>query len=156
VSSAAGPWPAGDSRPRSRRGPGVKPFTRDPSGPTERDPLATVTITAQKSCRSEGPDGSGRAAGLTLGGGSAQCAPPSPGRNHYHVHNQALVSRASRPPRSRSGAVASASRMQRRRVRAVSARLETVQKFLTARIAHSGAGPTVNVWTCSNSRANVT
>ena len=44
---------------------------------------------------------------------------------------RATVSRASRPARSRSGAGASAGRMQRRRVRAVSARLETVQKVLT-------------------------
>jgi hypothetical protein len=59
--------------------------------------------------------------------------PPSPGRNHYHVHNQTFVSRASRPARSRSEAGASAGRMQRRRVRVVSARLEDVQKVVTAR-----------------------
>lgn len=39
----AGPGPAGDSRPRSRRGPGVEPFTPGLPGPSERDPLATVT-----------------------------------------------------------------------------------------------------------------
>lgn len=38
VSPAAGSWPAGDSRPRSRRGPEVKPFTPDPSGPSETRP----------------------------------------------------------------------------------------------------------------------
>ncbi|MGH8603357.1 MAG: hypothetical protein ACREXR_11475 [Gammaproteobacteria bacterium] len=36
-------WPAADSRPRSRWGPRVKPFTPEPSGPSGRDPLATVT-----------------------------------------------------------------------------------------------------------------
>jgi hypothetical protein len=41
------------------------------------------------------------------------------------------MSRASRPARSRSGAGASAGRSKRRRVRAVSARLEDVQKVLT-------------------------
>jgi hypothetical protein len=46
-----------------------------------------------------------------------------------HIYNP--VSRASRPARSRNEAAASASRMQRRRVRAVSARLEAVQKVLT-------------------------
>jgi hypothetical protein len=40
----AGLWPAGDSRPRSRRGPGVKPFTPDPSGPSRSDAHVTVTI----------------------------------------------------------------------------------------------------------------
>jgi hypothetical protein len=54
ATSTAGPWPAGDSRPRSRRDPGViKPSARDPYGPSERDSLATtVTITAQRSMRS--------------------------------------------------------------------------------------------------------
>jgi hypothetical protein len=32
------------ARPRSRRGPGVKPFTPDPFGPSGRDPRAMVTI----------------------------------------------------------------------------------------------------------------
>jgi hypothetical protein len=36
---AVRPLAAGDSRPRSRRGPGVKPFTPDPSGPSTSDPL---------------------------------------------------------------------------------------------------------------------
>jgi hypothetical protein len=101
VSLTAGPWPVGDSRPRSCRGPGIKPFTPDPSGPSERNPLTTATITAHRLMRG-GPDGSGRVAGWTLGGGSAQCAPPSLGRNPYHVHNRALMSRASRPARSRN------------------------------------------------------
>jgi hypothetical protein len=30
------------------QGPGVKPFTPDPSGPSGRDPLATVTVTVQR------------------------------------------------------------------------------------------------------------
>jgi hypothetical protein len=47
-----------------------------------------------------------------------------------HIHNQALVSRASRPARSRSEAGASASRKQRRRVRAVSARLDHGEETL--------------------------
>jgi hypothetical protein len=33
VSPFGSPRPAGDSRPRSRRGPRVKPFTPDPAGP---------------------------------------------------------------------------------------------------------------------------
>ena len=102
MSLTAGHWPPGDSRPRSCRGPGVKPFTFDPSGPSGRDPCATVTITGQPSIPPEGPDGSGRVAGVMLGGGSAQCAPPSPGRNHCDVHDRATLSRASRPARSRS------------------------------------------------------
>jgi hypothetical protein len=48
---AAGPWPAGGSRPGSRRGPGVKPFTPDPSGPSGRARLTTVMITAQRLIR---------------------------------------------------------------------------------------------------------
>ena len=68
MSHAAGPWPAGGLAGRGRRGPGVKPFTADSSGPFGRDPLATVTITANNNHPPEGPDGSGRAAGLTLGG----------------------------------------------------------------------------------------
>jgi hypothetical protein len=67
VSPAAGPWPAGDSRPRSRRGPRVKPFTPDPSGASGRDPLATVTITTEHSM----PGGAGRIgtrSGLEAGG----------------------------------------------------------------------------------------
>jgi hypothetical protein len=49
VSSAAGPWPAADdSQPRSRRGPGVKPFTPDPAGSSVPDPLATGMIATQR------------------------------------------------------------------------------------------------------------
>jgi hypothetical protein len=75
------PWPAGDSRPRSRRGPRVKPFTPDPSGPSDLTHLPQRRPPLNDQC-AEGPDGSGRAADLTLGGGSAQYAPPSPRPNH--------------------------------------------------------------------------
>jgi hypothetical protein len=63
------------------------------------------------------------------GGGSAQCAPPSRGRDH----NRFTIGTSCRAPAARRarGAGASAGRMQRRRVRAVSARLEAVQKILT-------------------------
>jgi hypothetical protein len=67
VSLTAGPWPAGDSRPRSRRGPGVKPFTPDPSGPSERDPHASVRITTQGSMRG-GAGRIGTRSGLDVGG----------------------------------------------------------------------------------------
>jgi hypothetical protein len=74
-----------------------------------------------------------RAYPMDAGGGRLRTiAAPSPGRNHYHVHNLALVSRASRPVRSRSGAGASAGRSKRRHVRAGSARLEDVLKVITA------------------------
>ena len=128
-SSSGRPWPAGDSRPRSRRGPRVKPSTPDPASPSGRDPLASAILTAQQQSGG-GVGGSGRAAGLTLGGGSAQSAPPSPGRNHCTLTTRPTVSRASRPARAeRSGSAHS--RMQRRRVRALGARLEAVQKVLT-------------------------
>lgn len=113
--------PAG---PRSRRGPGVQPFTPDPAGPSGHDPLASGTINWPMINHAEGPAGSGRVAGWTLGGGSARCAPPAPGSNHGKISTCVTVSRASRPARSRSGAGASAGRSKRRRVRAVSARLE--------------------------------
>jgi hypothetical protein len=67
VSPTAGPWPAGDSRPRSRRGPRVKPFTPDPSGPSEGAPLTTVTIIAQRSMRG-GAGRIGTRSGLDAGG----------------------------------------------------------------------------------------
>jgi hypothetical protein len=67
VPSTAGPWPAGVSRPRSRRGPGVKPFTPDPSGPSGGDLLATVTITTQGLMRG-GAGRIGTRSGLDAGG----------------------------------------------------------------------------------------
>jgi hypothetical protein len=77
----------------------------------------------------EGSDGSGRVAGLRLGGRlrtmRASLSRAQPRLPHPWPDT---VSRASRPVRSRSGAGPSAGRMQRRRVRAVSARLEDVQK----------------------------
>ena len=103
--------------------PGVKPLTPDPSGPSRRDPLATVTITAQHSSRG-GAGRIGTRSGLDAGGrlrtmrASLSRTPPQ------HSHDP--VSRASRPARSRSGAGASAGRSKLRRVRAVSARLENV------------------------------
>ena len=54
-------------RPRSRRGPRVKPFTPDPSGPSGRDPPATVTITTQGSMRG-GAGRIGTRSGLDAGG----------------------------------------------------------------------------------------
>jgi hypothetical protein len=63
----AGPWPAGDSRPRSRRGPGVKSFTPDPSGPSRPDLVAIVMITAQGSMRG-GAGRIGTRSGLDAGG----------------------------------------------------------------------------------------
>jgi hypothetical protein len=73
------PWPAGNAG-RGVVEPRVKPFYSRFAGPSGREPLATVTITTEDRC-AEGPDEPGREAGWTLGGGSAQCAPPSPGRN---------------------------------------------------------------------------
>jgi hypothetical protein len=73
----AGPWPTGDSG-RVVGAMGSGPFTPEPSGPSGRAPLATVTIIAQISMRG-GAGRLGTRSGLTLGGGSAQCAPPSPG-----------------------------------------------------------------------------
>jgi hypothetical protein len=66
VLTTAGPWPAGDSRLRSRRGPRVQPFTLDPGRPckSSRD---YRKISTQRSCYGGRP-GSRRAAGLTLGG----------------------------------------------------------------------------------------
>jgi hypothetical protein len=54
----------------------------------------------------------------------SSAAPSSPGRNHANIHDLDSVSRAGRPARSRSEEGASAGRTQRRRVRAVSARLD--------------------------------
>jgi hypothetical protein len=67
VSPSAGPWPAGDSRPRSRRGPGVKPFTPDPFGPSGRDLHATATITAKRPMHG-GAGRIGTRSGLDAGG----------------------------------------------------------------------------------------
>jgi hypothetical protein len=64
----------------SRRGPGVKSFTPDPSGPSGHDPLATAMIIAY--ARPAGRTDRDALAGLRLGGGSAQSAPPSPGPSH--------------------------------------------------------------------------
>jgi hypothetical protein len=78
------------------------------------------------------PGGAGRIgtrSGLDAGG-RLRTMRASPSRAQPR-HNHNPVSRASRPARSRSGAGASAGRMQWRRVRAVSARLEAVQKVLT-------------------------
>jgi hypothetical protein len=128
ASPAAGLWPAGDSRPRSRRGPGVQPFTPDPAGPSEPTRLVTGWPLPTDG-PAEGPAGSGRAAGWTLGGDSAQCSPPSPGRNHGTTITPCRAPAARRArgaERERTH-----SRSKRRRVRAVSARLETVQKVLT-------------------------
>jgi hypothetical protein len=85
------------------RSPEVKLFTLDLPGSSGRNPLATVTITAQWLAAAEGPGGSGGAAGLTLGSGSEQCAPPLPGRNHWWVESRVLVSRASSPTWEWSG-----------------------------------------------------
>ena len=46
--SRQAPWPAGDSRPRSRRGPRVKPVTPDPCGPSGGQLYATVRIASQR------------------------------------------------------------------------------------------------------------
>ena len=67
MSPTAGPWPAGDSRPRSRRGPKVKPFTPDPPGPSGRARLATEAITAKRSMRG-GAGRIGTRSGLDVGG----------------------------------------------------------------------------------------
>jgi len=126
----AGPWPAGDSRPRSHRGPRVKPFTPDPIGPSLKVSSCHRNDHPERST-SEGPMGSGRAAGLTLGGRLRTIRASLSRTRLRHRHNP--LSRASRPARSRSGAGASAGRSKRRRVRAVSARLEAVQKVIITR-----------------------
>ena len=99
---SAGLWPAGGSRPRRRRGPGVQPFTPDPSGPLPTGPTChrddhNLMIHAQRGRTDRDAQRAGR-----WGDGSAQCAPPCPGRNHDNIHIRAILSRASRPARSRS------------------------------------------------------
>ena len=104
--------------------------------PLRTHAACTAMISAQRSTR--GGAGAIRTrSGLDAGGRLRTIrAPPCPGRNHDNLHS-ATVSRASRPARSRSGARASAGWSKRRRVRAVSARLEDVQKVLTARNARN-------------------
>jgi hypothetical protein len=63
----AGPWPAGDSRPRSRRGPGVKPLLPIPPAPPQAT-HSSASDSPLNNSPAEGLAGSGRAAGLTLGG----------------------------------------------------------------------------------------
>jgi hypothetical protein len=82
------------------------PIPPDPPDATDRPTVKN----RHNDQRVEGPAGSGRGAGLTLGGDSAQSAPSSPGRNHNRCHRRSAVSRASHPARSRSGARASADR----------------------------------------------
>jgi hypothetical protein len=55
------------ARPRSRRAPGVQPFTPEPFGPSGRDSLATGTITAQRLMRG-GAGRIGTRSGLDAGG----------------------------------------------------------------------------------------
>jgi hypothetical protein len=78
----------------------------------------------------EGLAGSGRAAGWTLGGRLRTMRASLSRTQSLPRPHRVLVSRASRPARSRSGAGASAGRMQRRRVRAVSARLDHGEETL--------------------------
>ena len=119
-----GPWPAGDCRPRSRRGPGVKSFTPDPSGPSGRDPLVTVTITAQLSIRG-GAGRIGTRSGLDAGGATPH-NPRLPLSDATTVRlRPGQPCRAPAARRARGAERERAhSRMQRRRVRAVSARLD--------------------------------
>jgi hypothetical protein len=101
------PWPAGDSRPRSRRGSRSSRYSRSvrPSG---QDSLATATITVRWTMRG-GADGSGRAPGLTLGGNSAQLRAFLSRGDHGQIQNEATLSRASRSERRPEPAAAGAS-----------------------------------------------
>jgi hypothetical protein len=100
--------------------PGVQPFTPDPVGPSEPSRLVTGWLLPTDG-PAEGPAGSGRAAGWTLGGDSAQCSPPSPGRNHGTTITPCRAPAARRAREAeRERALAGC---KRRRVRAVSARL---------------------------------
>jgi hypothetical protein len=67
VSSYGRPLACRQRRPRSRRGPGVKPFTPDPSGPSGGDRLATVMSTNQGLMRG-GAGRIGTRSGLDAGG----------------------------------------------------------------------------------------
>ncbi len=115
--------------------PGSSRLLPIPAAPSGGNPLATATITSHDQC-AEGPQGSGRDSGLDAGGATPHNPRlPLPDATTTASTSGATLSRASRPARSRSGAGASAGRSKRRRVRAVSARLETVQKVITDRSA---------------------
>ena len=108
------------------QGPRVKPFTPDPTGPSERELLATVMIRSERSTN-RGAGGIGTRSGLDAGGATPHNPRlPLPDAITTTSTARRYVSRASRPARSRSGAGASAGRSKRRRVRTVSARLEDV------------------------------
>ena len=129
----AGPWPARELR-RAEESQGTQGQARYASrsrrAPFIGDPRCNVMVGgAHRPPTLRGPAGSGRVAGLRLGGRLRKVR-----ASLSHLARSGFsfpVSRASRPARSPSGAVASAGRSKRRRVRAVSARLETVQKVVT-------------------------
>jgi hypothetical protein len=81
------------------------PAIARPSVPIRSAPPDITTCHSDVHCptihTAEGPGGSGRLAGLTLGGGSTMRGSLF-GRDHNHVHDRVLVSPANRPARSRS------------------------------------------------------
>ena len=153
--TGAGPWPAAYGLPRSRRGPGVKPFTPDSPGPSGRDRLATVTITTQTMDARRGRADRDALAGLTLGG-RLRTIRTSPSRAQPLQRPQpGQPCRAPAARRARGAKRERAhSRMQRRRVRALAARLEQGEETLnhTLSVCHEAVGGSAP---CSGRRTGV-
>jgi hypothetical protein len=121
VSPTAGPWPAGDSRAEESQGPRGQAVYSRSARPLRTGPAATVLITAQTIDSRRGrADRDAQRAGR-WGGDSAQSAPPSPGRNHSTTTTPCRAPAARRARGAKRERAQS--RMQRRRGRAVSARL---------------------------------
>ena len=104
--------------------PGSSRLLPIPPAPPDATDRPTVKKPPQRSTR-RGADGLGTRSGLDVG----RATPHNPRHPHLGAtttepHRRSAVSRASRPARSRSEAGASADRSKRRRVRAVSARLD--------------------------------
>jgi hypothetical protein len=125
---AGRPRPAGDSRPRGCRGPGIQPFTLDPGRLSQLhpQPFGRLLLNGRVA---EGRPGSGRA-GWTLGGDSAQSAPPFPGPNHGK--DRGLGHCVARQPSARSRSVSGSERWPEQAAARPGrfGRLEDLQKVL--------------------------